>query len=83
MFQFVKRVRHNNSLFSLSKFSQERLDYYCKKHKLDIQKVGRKKSGEWMKITYGKFDSKEDAKEGNRELAKIHNVTDAIVVVLR
>jgi hypothetical protein len=70
-------------LLSLSKFSQERLNYYCKKHKLDIQKIGKKKSGEWMKITYGKFNTKEEAKMGNRELAKSHGISDAFVVVYR
>jgi len=68
-------------LLSLSRFSQARLDYYCKKNKLDRYKITKKRSGEWMKITCGEFNSKEEASAQLRYLNNKKGIKGAFVVL--
>jgi preprotein translocase subunit Sec63 len=74
--------RYTIQLLSLAKFSQARLDYYCKKHKLDTGMVTKKRLGEWTKIYYGQFETKSAALSVREELVQNHNLMDTIVIVL-
>ena len=77
----VSEQKYTVQLLSLSKFSEDRLAYYCKKHKLDVSKVNRKQSGEWMKITYGAYDTKGEANKQVNKLAQDNGIKDGFVVV--
>lgn len=80
--RLVPKKQYAIQLLSLSSFSQDRLDYFCKKHQLEMNKLWIKRSGDWTKIIYGKFETKDAANLVIAELAQKHNLMDAIIIVV-
>jgi septal ring-binding cell division protein DamX len=78
----VPKRKYTIQLLALSKFSQDRLDYYCKKHKLDAKMLINMRSEEWVKIFYGKFDSEREAISVRDNLVQNHHLSKLMVVVL-
>lgn len=75
-------TKYTVQLLSLLEFSPARLTSYCKQHNIPLDKVKKNKKGEWMKITYGEVNSKEEANQIIEKLKKEHQVNDAFIVPL-
>jgi septal ring-binding cell division protein DamX len=76
-------VKYTVQILSLSKFSQARLNTYCKQHGLSVNDVAKRQVGEWMKITYGEANSIEEAKEIKEKLMRDYNVNEAFVTPIK
>lgn len=75
-------TKYTIQLLSLLEFSQTRLTSYCKQHNIPLDKVKKNKQGEWMKITYGEANSKDEANQIIEKLKKEHQVNEAFIVPL-
>ena len=75
-------MKYTVQLLSLLEFSETRVNNYCKLHHIPLDKIKKNKKGEWMKITYGEANSKEEANQIIEKLKKEHQVNDAFIVPL-
>ena len=73
-------TKYTVQLLSLLEFSQARLTSYCKQHHIPLDKVKKNKKGEWMKITYGEANSREEAYQLLEKLKQDHQVKEAFIV---
>ncbi len=76
-------TKYTVQLLSLMEFSQTRLNFYCKQHNLSLSKIKKNKKGEWMKITYGEANSKEEAYRIIEKLKRDNKIKDAFVVPIK
>jgi len=68
-------------LLSLSNYSKERVDAYCKKHQLNQEKIVVRKEKNYTKISYGKV-SKAEAIELQQNLKNKHKIANSFIVLL-
>lgn len=73
-------AQYSIQILSLAEFSQSRLNNYIKQHNLDANQIVKRQVGSWMKISYGKLNSKDEAREMILKLRRSHNITDAFLV---
>ena len=71
--------KYTVQLLSLSNFSQERLNTFCKKYKLPVSSVTKRKVGTAMKITYGEVSSIQEAKSIQAELRQNHGIKESFI----
>ena len=76
-------TKYTVQLLSLAKFSQSRLDVFCKQHNIPVGDVKKNQVGSWMKITYGEANSIFDAAKIKQQLKQNHGITDAFVVPVK
>ncbi len=76
-------TKYTVQLLSLSKFSQSRLNTFCKQHNIPVTDVKKNQVGEWMKITYGEANSMGEAAKIKQTLKQHHGITDAFVVLVK
>ena len=69
-------------LLSLTKFTEEKLAYYCKKHKLNRNELVIRKVNGLTKISYGKATSSKAASKIQQILNQQHQISESFVVVL-
>ena len=75
-------TKYTIQLLSLLEFSEARVNSYCKLHHLPLDKIKKIKKGEWMKITYGEANSKEEANQIIEELKQEHQIKEAFIIPL-
>ncbi|MGB0886521.1 MAG: hypothetical protein ACPGSL_00245 [Vicingaceae bacterium] len=76
----VNEQKYTIQLFSLNNFSQNRLNYFCNRHHLNMDKIKKKKSGEWMLISYDEFKTEKAAHKIAKELERNNGLKNVIVV---
>jgi hypothetical protein len=76
------KIKYTIQLLALSKFSQDRLDHYCKIHRLNADMLTNKRAEKWVKIYYGNFETERAAISARADLVQNHNLSELIVVVL-
>ncbi|PCJ22422.1 MAG: hypothetical protein COA97_13425 [Flavobacteriales bacterium] len=76
-------VKYTVQLLSLAKFSQSRLNIFCKQHNLSMDDIKKKQVGSWMKITYGEANSIQEANDIMKKLIDNNNINEAFVTVIK
>ena len=76
------KVIYTIQILSLSKFSQARLDAFCKKHSLLHEEVSTRMVNGMTKVIYGKVTSLEAAKKLINKLKLLNNIDGAFAVPL-
>ncbi|PJB14439.1 MAG: hypothetical protein CO118_08565 [Flavobacteriales bacterium CG_4_9_14_3_um_filter_32_8] len=75
-------TKYTVQLLSLLEFSETRVNSFCKQHHIPLDKIMKIKKGEWMKITYGEANSKEEASQLLEKLKQEHQIKEAFIVPL-
>jgi len=76
-------TKYTVQLLSLAKFSQARLNTYCRQHNLSVDDVKKNQVGKWMKITYGEANSLEAANQIRKQLMRDNNIDEAFVTPVK
>ena len=79
----VVSTKYTVQLLSLSEFSQARLNTYCKKHNLPVNKVSKRNVGSVIKVTYGEASSIEDASALKETLVRDYGISDCFVTKIK
>ena len=79
----ASKTKYTVQLLSLSRFSEERLGIFCKKHKLPVNSVKKRQVGSLMKITYGEANTIKEANLIQEKLIRDNNINQSFVTYLK